>query len=171
MIIAGKEDTPYKKRRSYKNRKKKPPVANKVVRSPQNTPWLYVPYGKSPHVMVGYGVLRAHMRKPWFSKLDFYLFQEKRFTMKRCNDIVMALVKAGYLEERQVPNRTDIIKAGSKDMVFHTRREYRTTDLGAHAITVVAKMAREKRERQMRRAAREHGLRGAATRYQNDWDD
>jgi hypothetical protein len=171
VIIAGQDDTPYKNRRSYKNRKKKPTVANKIVRSPQTTPWLYAPYGKSPHVMVGYGVMRQHMHKPWFSQLDFYLFQEKRFTMKRCNELTRGLVRAGYLEKRTVPNRTDTIMAGTKPMVFHTRSEYRTTNLGAHSITVVAKMARENAERNARRAARAHGKRGAAIRYKTDWDD
>lgn len=171
MIIAGKDDIPKKDKRAKRKRNYKKPEDQKIVRGPDTTPWDYIPYSRCPYIVVAYGIMRGHMRKEWFSIYDFYMFQEKRFIMKKLNETFRQLLNCGYIEVRKVPQRTTIQKLGNgQTRVFHTRREFRVTQRALKAIATVAKLHKQKEERNMRRYAQIYGTDGAAKRWEDDWN-
>lgn len=171
MIIAGKDDSKKNKEARRKKRKRnyKKPEDQKVVRGPSTTPWDFVPYGRCPNIIISYGVVRSHMRKEWFAIYDFYMFQEKRWLMKKLNESFRQLVNCGYLEVRKFKQYTIVEKLGNgQTRMFHISREFRVTPLGMQALGTVAHMNRLKQEREYRKQARTHGQRGAALRWDED---
>lgn len=174
MIIAGQDDLKTNKEARRKKRKRnyKKPAHEKIVRNPDTVPWVYIPYGRCPYIVVAYGIVRSHMRNEWFAIYDFYMFQEKRWLMKKLNDLFRQLVNAGYLDMRPVEPRTILEKLGNgQTRMYRIAREYRITPRALRAITTVAKLHREKMEREARRTARRHGQNGAALRWADDTEN
>lgn len=171
MIIAGQDDTRASKEARRKKRKRnyKKPEDQKIVRGPDTTPWVYIPYGRSSNIVIGYGIMRSHMRKEWFTIYDFYMFQEKRFLMKKLNETFRQLLNCGYLEVRKFKQYTIVEKLGNgQTRLYHISREFCVTPRGMKAISAVAHMNRLKQEREFRKQARTHGQRGAALRWDED---
>lgn len=100
---------------------------------------------------------------------DFFVFQERRWLMKKLDNSFRKLVKIGYLEVRKFKQRTLVEKLGNgQTRIFHISREFRVTPLGMQALGTVAHMNRLKQERAFRKQARAHGQRGAALRWDED---
>lgn len=100
---------------------------------------------------------------------DFFLFQEKRFLMKKLNNNFRQLTTAGYLEVRKFKQYTIVEKLGNgQTRMYHISREFRVTPRGIKAMGAVAHLHRLKEERKYRKQARAHGQRGAARRWDED---